>query len=228
MKFFEHGGWWLPDGEEHLQEYLTRRNQWINGRLQYQRSKFLEAMKWVVGPRRLAVDVGAHAGLWSMTLAEYFDNVVAFEPVQEHAACWQKNMEGIGNAVLFPIALGERAGTVRLKPMPGASMKIRVYAGIDDVVEAPIQRLDDLTVDSKAPIDFLKIDVEGYEYFVCRGGEQTLLRSKPVVIVEQKPATGMLENYGIRETEAVLYLESLGAKQRVEINGDYVLSWDSR
>ncbi|RWD13572.1 MAG: FkbM family methyltransferase, partial [Mesorhizobium sp.] len=38
-----------------------------------------------------------------------------------------------------------------------------------------------------AGIDFLKIDVEGFEKPILEGGEQTIRRERPVIIIEQKP-----------------------------------------
>ncbi len=221
MMFHAESEWWLPEGEEHLQKYLTTRNQRVGDRLVYQQNKLLEAMKWVVGPRRTAVDVGAHVGLWSWTLARQFSWVIAFEPVKEHRDCWLLNMRDVPNADLVDVALGDSDRAVRLSRMPGASMRVSVDKSGEP---ASMRRLDSFNLKD---IDFLKIDVEGYEYFVCKGGEETLLRCKPTIIVEQKPATGMVEKYGISETAAVEYLESLGAKRRVDnMNGDYVLSWD--
>ena len=87
---------------------------------------------------------------------------------------------------------------------------------------AGMNRLDDFNFQN---VDFIKIDCEGYEYFVLRGAEKTLLQNKPCIIVEQKPETGM-EKYGIGITDGVKYLESLGAKRRASIQGDYILSWE--
>jgi hypothetical protein len=72
-------------------------------------------------------------------------------------------------------------------------------------------------------VDLIKIDVEGYEYFVIKGGEKTILENKPAIIVEQK--TGFGGRYGISDKSAVDHLESLGAVVRKELAGDYILSW---
>jgi hypothetical protein len=51
-----------------------------------------------------------------------------------------------------------------------------------------------------------------------------LKRCKPCVMVEQKP--GRAEKFGLARTEAVTYLQSLGAVLRKEMSGDYLLTWD--
>ena len=74
-------------------------------------------------------------------------------------------------------------------------------------------------------VDFLKIDCEGFEVFVLRGAIETLKRNKPVIIVEQKPETGMEKNYGIGTKDAVKFLQSLGAVQAMELAGDHIMLW---
>jgi len=73
-------------------------------------------------------------------------------------------------------------------------------------------------------IDFLKVDCEGFEYYILQGGKDSLLRWKPCIVVEQKGT--MSELYGAAPQSAVRFLESLGAKVRNVISGDYILSWD--
>ena len=71
--------------------------------------------------------------------------------------------------------------------------------------------------------NLVKIDCEGWELPVLRGAEVTLRCCKPTVIVEQKP--GRAQRFGHADTGAVDYLQSLGAKLRAELSGDYILSW---
>jgi hypothetical protein len=72
-------------------------------------------------------------------------------------------------------------------------------------------------------VDFLKIDTEGYEFFVLKGGEKTIRRDQPCVIVEQRPDHGRA--YGVSDTEAVALLESWGASVIEEICEDYIMCW---
>jgi FkbM family methyltransferase len=204
-------GIWLPDHEQHLLEYAAKGD---NGKWTYQLHKLLEAYKYSKGTT-LAIDVGGHCGLWSKELVKLFDNVVAFEPVQEHRECYVKNVKA-NNYTLHPVALGEKEGTCSIHTSKGSSGD----SWVDGTGDIPVKTLDSFNLDP----DFIKLDCEGYEYFALKGGEEMLKRAKPCIIVEQKP--GKAKNFGLKETQAVTYLLSLGAKLRGSIAGDYILSWD--
>lgn len=238
MKFESSVGWWLPDEEEHLQEWMHAMKQQVDGRLCYQRHKYLAALQFIPANQRdVAVDVGAHVGLWSWMMARDFASVIAFEPVNEHADCWVKNMAGFpDHTTLYRCALGEHSGTVRVtrrtpnssgdsgvEPDPKAANSSLTAAVQAHGQETQLRRLDDFDI---SHIDLLKLDTEGYELFILRGGEETVKRCKPVIIVEQKPETGGSQRYNIGVMDAVDFLKSLGMKQRAAIQGDYVMVWD--
>jgi FkbM family methyltransferase len=209
-------GWKLPDGESHLQEWMRLKNQRLHGRLTYQFGKYETALHFCQ-KRRLAVDVGAHVGLWSWVMSHDFENVAGFEPMSEHQACWHINMKDRVNAELFECALGAEKGTVSLKTNPTSSGDTYVVEG-GDIEQST---LDSFNLDN---VDFLKIDCEGYELNVLLGAHKTLLRCKPVVVVEQKG--NMIEKYGQEKLGAVNHLVDLGAKVVSEISGDFILKWD--
>ena len=209
------GGVWLPDNETHLVQWMLNRNEFVDGKLTYQHHKLKAALEHVKTFRH-AIDIGAHCGLWSMHLVKRFATVHAFEPVAAHRACFNANVEG-GHALLYAAALGNRDGMVSMKTAPSSSGDTTVAEG-DDV---PLRRLDDYDLQD---IDFVKLDCEGYELFALQGGEQTLLRCKPCIIVEQKP--GKAQQFGLEETGAVAWLQARGAVLRQVLSGDYILSWD--
>lgn len=233
MQRFEQGGWWLPEGEKHLQEWMRKVNDRRGGRLLYQGRKYRMALQFVK-QRRVAVDVGAHVGLFSWQMAQDFAQVHAFEPMSEHRECWVANMgTGVERATLYPFALGEAPGMVRVVTRtPGSSgdtgidpdaERSSLRAAVGDVgEECELRTLDSFELQH---VDFLKADCEGFELFVMRGAIETLKRCKPCIMVEQKPETGGAQRYGVGVIDAVKFLESLGAKRRGGLQGDYFLSW---
>lgn len=219
-------GWFLPDNEEHLQVWMRRMKQVTHGgRLGYQLHKYHAAMKYVKS-RNMAVDIGAHIGLWTWPMAHDFSRVMAFEPMPAHRECWDSNIAPYfpaGQVIMNPVALGEEKGIAHILTRTADSSG---DTGIDldgNGTEVVMCRLDAYNL---ADVDFIKIDCEGYELFVLRGAIDTLERCHPCVIVEQKPETGGADRYGIGVTDAVDFLIGLGAKKREGIQGDYILSWD--
>ncbi|KKN90106.1 hypothetical protein LCGC14_0232190 [marine sediment metagenome] len=215
---FQWKGIWLPDGETHLIEWMEQINKIVDGKPSYQYHKYEAAMKFVK-KRRVAIDVGSHIGLWATHMARDFDLVHCFEPKLDHRKCWKKNMDGKTNSCLHAVALGEGTKQVTLFTGPSSSGDTRIDPLINGGV-IPMTTLDSYKLEE---VDFIKIDCEGYEYHVLKGAEETLLREKPVICVEQKPGHG--QNFGLTELAGVEYLESLGAVRRGGIQGDFFLSW---
>ena len=212
------GGIWFPDDEQHLVKML-KNSQRVNGKGTYQLHKLEAALKQVSN-WRCALDVGMHVGLWSMHLARRFKTVVGFEPVAEHIECLKLNMSGFNNYQVHQCALGNRMGFAGLRFMTGSTGSTQID---DSGSGVEVKRLDDFAFDA---VDFLKIDVECYESFVVEGGEQTIKRHKPIIIIEQKPNTNTSKlTYGRSAGDARRILESWGAKQKFEIAGDYCFGW---
>ena len=228
----KHQGVYLPDGEKHLLEWMSnpKGGEIVDGRGTYQIKKFREAMKWVKN-FRTALDIGAHCGLWTMQIAKQFKAVHSFEPVAAHRECFEANLFGDSpvlpaEIILHACAIGEKPGSVSMKTAPTSSGDTMVaghtmLSHVEGDGLIPLERIDDFKF---IDVDFMKLDLEGYELFALRGAIETLKKFHPCVIVEQKP--GHAQNFGLRETEAVDYLQGLGAKLRKEISGDFILSWD--
>ena len=171
----------------------------------------------MVKDRRVAVDIGAHVGLWSRVMALDFERVHAFEPLPDHTVCWRRNMEAFDNAELHVVALGTEEKTVSLVTEATRTGDTHVGGQRGSV---PMTRLDSFGLDN---VDFIKVDCEGYELFALQGGEETLKRCRPVICVEQKP--GHAGRFGLADTQALDYLESLGALRQGDIEGDFFMSW---
>ena len=194
----------------------------VDGRLTYQYHKYEAALK-ECKQRRVAIDIGAHVGLWSYFMARDFQDLCAFEPVQAHRDCWHLNMKERANAEIYGYVLGERRGTVAMRTDDFSTGNTRVE---DDLNVCAKYNIEMYPLDSFGfrDVDFIKIDCEGYEMGVLLGAEQTIVRCKPCIIVEQKG--DMAKRYGHEEKGAVRYLESLGATVRGATGGDYIMAWE--
>jgi FkbM family methyltransferase len=208
-------GVYLPDGDEHFAPHLNA-GPVVNGRGTYQIAKYRAALPHVVG-RAHAVDIGAHVGLWSLAMARDFARVTAFEPLLAHIACHAENCRGIDNITLLPIALSDRDETLSIFMPPDNTGHAHVAKGGLLAQAVPLDSLD------IGPMDLVKIDVEGYEHRVLLGGEDTIRRHRPAVIVEQKPDNA--ERYGMTQKAAVALLASWGMRQVWEMAGDHLMVW---
>jgi FkbM family methyltransferase len=219
---FQHQGIWLPDGERHFPDWMTKNGEIVDGRGTYQIRKLWAALEHCK-QFRVAVDVGAHVGLFSMQLVKRFQTVHAFEPLAAFRECFERNVIAPReqDCLLYYVALGAQRGKVEMK-VP--AMGDGIDSGGTHVAgagEVEMRALDEYDFND---VDYVKIDVEGYEAEVIKGSRETLLRCRPCVMVEQK-ARKLGENFGITGTPAVDLLRAMGAEVRAVISGDYILTW---
>jgi FkbM family methyltransferase len=207
-------GWVLPGSDRHFSGYLANAPK-VEGRRMYQPQHIRTALSRCT-QRRVAADVGAHVGFWSYYLAFAFGRVHAFEPANLMCHCFELNVRA-KNVQLHRVALGAHQGRVASELVPdntGASFVRESGEG-----GVTLKTLDDYALDE---LDLLKVDVEGYERFVLEGARETLLRCRPVVIIEQKSFS---ERYGVEQFAALEYLQSLGASVLDQVVNDFVLGW---
>lgn len=217
------GNWYFPDHERHLIDWMASPKGYlvINGRESYQGKKQLRAMDFVPKDRRrTAIDIGGHVGLWSFNLAHWFEKVEAFEPVQAHRDCFVENMMALPeprNVNLNPYALGDREGTVTISTETGSSGNS--FVNVKGKGDVQMKTLDSFEFED---VDFMKLDTEGYEEFILRGGEETIRRCWPAIVVEQKRDMSATR-FGLAPLSAVKFLIGLGYKTAGEISGDYIM-----
>jgi FkbM family methyltransferase len=141
------------------------------------------------------VDVGANTGLWSTHLLKSHipETLTIFEPIPHICDALKKNMAHFPFADIRCIVAGDRLGTIPLHVTvdttgasvlsPDAEMNRIVDNNwnITEVIDCPMDTLDNQL--SHLPvIDLLKIDVQGFEFQVLKGSEQTLKRTRFVFI----------------------------------------------
>jgi len=200
--------YWMPDTDKHFERLISKQ---VNkgGIPQYQDDTRKEAYKFVKD-FSVAIDVGANVGLWAKHLAEEFTKVVAFEPLKQVYSCLELNVKELP-VEINRFALGNVNNKIEMvydSENTGSSYVSKIGTG-----EIDIKRLDDLSIPK---FGLLKIDCEGHELEVIRGGEQTILEYKPIIVVEQH-----LES----RYSAIEYLKSLGAIQLSNVRKDFILGW---
>jgi FkbM family methyltransferase len=223
----EYMGFIFPKTEEVILKQLTFDKDHGFGR--YQAKKFKAAVT-LCKQRRTALDIGAHVGLWSKQMAMLFKQVNAFEINSDLYRYYKHNLNNeikTHRVKLYETGLSDSHGkcelTVPLNCTGDASiLKSSNYDTKTYKLIGNVTTLDSMIFED---VDFIKIDVEGYEYYVLRGAIKTILKWKPVIIVEQKLKN--IENLPINTPQraALDLLESHGAKCIDVIAGDYIYSW---
>jgi len=210
-------GWWLPKEDQHFESYFSKSIQVGDKRL-YQPQHIDRCFHHIKNRKNTAIDVGGHCGFWSFYLGGNFKQVYAFEPVEIFRECFKKNIPH-DNVKLLPVALGNENNFVSMNVELENTGATHVSSKTDDSNKVELKKLDDYEL---TDVDFIKIDVEGYENQVVLGAKETLLRNKPITIVEQK---GFSDRFNESQFEAVDILKSFGAKIIDQVVKDYILSW---
>jgi FkbM family methyltransferase len=140
------------------------------------------------------IDVGANIGFLSLNFAVRCPAgmIYAFEPDSDTFQKLGENvrLNNIDNIRVYKKALGSEPGTGELYKMyrsnPGAN---RILSGKPPAV-IPSEKVEISTLDEMdrerpfAGVRLLKIDVEGFELFVIRGGRNLILKWKPILFVK--------------------------------------------
>jgi len=159
----------------------------------------------------VSLDIGARWGTYTSLLARIVGPaglVHAFEPNNQHSRALRVIARSSRNVRLHPFALSDEEGIAALHiPLldDGAADGLASLArptGAHETIRINRRRLDDLAFER---VDFVKCDVEGHELAVFRGGEATLRRLLPTVLVEIE------QRHAGADVEATIaYLEKLG------------------
>jgi FkbM family methyltransferase len=211
-------GWWLPKEDEYFEKYFSFTPKYENRSI-YQFHQLNKCFEILKDKKDSAIDIGAHCGFWSFYLCGNFKKVFAFEPIEIFAKCFKKNVPH-KNVNLFNVALGNENGHISMDINIINSGGTKVSKILNQKNKIKITKLDDYNFTN---IDFIKIDVEGYEKKVILGAEQTILKNRPIIIIEQKGTYS--KYYDEKRFDALDLLKKFGMKINERVVDDFILSW---
>ncbi|CAD6509390.1 hypothetical protein LMG27952_00273 [Paraburkholderia hiiakae] len=140
-----------------------------------------------------ALDIGANIGCTALALSQIVGDgkVVAVEPVPRTFALLTKNVGAVANITRQNFAFGSQAGTLPMQGsetnLSGAFIANEFHTGraghftVDVAVRTVDEAFSSLGLEK---VDFMKIDVEGFELDVLEGATETLRKCKPRVVLE--------------------------------------------
>jgi FkbM family methyltransferase len=180
-------------------------------------------------------DIGANIGSTSLYLAQKIGDkgkVFSFEPDPYNYEQLKKNvnLNSFSNIEIFNIGLGNNSGTYKLfidTPTNRGGNRIldeKMGSG-KEFHYILVEKFDDWINNLKINrVDLIKIDVEGYEYNVLLGAENTLRKFKPKLFIELDDNN--LKQQGHSASMLVLFLENMGYKIINSMNGKNISSAD--
>lgn len=162
------------------------------------------------------LDIGANFGVFTKFFADRVGStghVFSFEPVPITFRNLQKGIAHyhLANVAAHNVAMSNRKQIVAMK-IP------QLATGGENLYEAAITpdgelKIPAITVDSLGlSPSFIKIDVEGHEREVLEGAKETLLRSRPALLVE------------VIHSEVIPFLSELGYQVRWTLRSNHLFS----
>jgi FkbM family methyltransferase len=136
------------------------------------------------------LDAGANIGHISSFMAPRCKAVWAFEPASSTAEELRARTRHFGNVVVEQCALGDYSGEADLlkHDMSGNNSLIRRSRDFASATEnVKVRRLDEFIGSFPSRVGLIKIDVEGYEANVIRGGLRLITKERPRLVVEIHP-----------------------------------------
>lgn len=182
-------------------------------------------LRQILPPDAVCIDIGANIGQYSTQLSRIVSRGVVFalEPVPDTQFILQQVLQGSGctNVTVLPYGASDKTHTCIMHtpkdrwgvPQLGLSYSTKNTDG---------QTLDMRPLDSLSlpPAQFVKIDVEGYEWYVLSGAKVYLQHNHPLLLIELDHT--MSQRAGIAVSETLDLLRNLGYRMVRLISGQWV------
>lgn len=211
----------LHPGYRDFPKYLHTEGEWISDNIRKNKTfyeiKVLHSLRKLVN-LHCVIDIGANIGNHSKFFAKFGDGVFSIEPVKPNFDLLVQNAP---SAKCLNLAISDKSERLEIlydKRNCGVARSLpfqEIYDGIQKfAVDAT--PLDDLEIEDPT---FVKLDVEGSELKVLRGGVQTLTSGRPHLMIEiHHPDTLKHESYPYTLVELLKEIESLGFTLEVKLD----------
>lgn len=151
--------------------------------------KKIAILKKIIKPGMKVLDIGANIGFYSMMFSKLVGetgSVYAFEPDKENFRHLKRNTIGLKNLSINKIAVSNKSGKIKLYISKDLNVDHNTYDNGEkrESVEVGTTSLDDFFNNNEI-INFIKIDIQGYDYFAILGGEKVIGRSKKIKILSE-------------------------------------------
>jgi len=179
---------------------------------------------------RHVLDIGTNLGQSMIEYAQFAEAVTGFEPDPSNYKHAIANLTL--NSVLYPDCswsvyqngLGEKESQFLIQSHD-RNVGSNFLKSLDSKYTKNTHVVDVYTLDSFAfeGVDLIKIDVEGFELYVLRGGEKTITRDRPIIQTEMAASHCKRAGYTLQEMQDWFndrdYVRTLKRNPRVPIAG---------
>jgi len=174
---------WIPNApRDLLQGYILSNQKFPEQNVLKELDKYLDTDSVILD---IGANIGTHSVYWGKITQA--NKIYAFEPIITTYRILEKNIEinGLFNKIkAFNFGLGDKKTRAKIKTydldnIGATSLEEDTNGDIE------IHALDDIgEISNLTRIDFVKIDVEGFEKYVLEGGKHTLLKHNPIIFIE--------------------------------------------
>jgi FkbM family methyltransferase len=153
-----------------------------------------DIFKKYVNKDSVVIECGCHIGVHTIPLASLCKTFYGFEPMPDTYDVLNQNIKlnNINNAIIYKKGVADKEGGTQYSWIPennpgGSGLnnnpmgKPNWIKSTNQNIEVELTTIDSLQLDK---LDFIKIDVEGYETLVIDGAINTIKKCRPVIIME--------------------------------------------
>jgi FkbM family methyltransferase len=158
---------------------------------EYYHEQELHLVPLLCEKNKTSIDIGAHDGIYTIHMLDASRDCLAFEPCSSGLRALTEMVRYLSLPVhVEAVALSDTQGEASLRILERDRGRSTIEP--DNTLEDPdgsersevtvqTRRLDDYNLDA---VGFIKIDVEGHELSVLRGGSATIERCLPILLIE--------------------------------------------
>ena len=158
----------------------------------------------------IVFDIGGNIGFYTKILSELVGKdgkVYTFEPDETNFLYLKKNTGNLKNVELVNKAVSYKTGAITLFHSDLLNVDHKTYVTDDYISKTEVEcvALDDFIPNQK--VDFIKIDIQGFEYFAFQGMKEIFKKNENLKIITELYPYG-LNNSGINVDEFISFLKN--------------------